>query len=234
MAEDLSRKQKVGAAIAAACLVCAPLTAQFEGFVPKAEPDPIGIPTGCFGERVDQSDLDPSRIYTRSECTDRLRARMAKEYAPQIAACVPELAEPERRNEFAAMIDTSYSAGPVRVCRSPVADSFRAHQWAAGCSSLRSYFTGSVTAQPVRGAMTSRLITSGANKGRYFNQFRGLVRRRAAFADLCSRPELPAPTPPTPADYQRCVTIVPAPIGRSPRHKYDFRGPNAFTDRGIA
>jgi lysozyme len=190
---ELTKKQKTGAAVAAACLVCAPLTAGFEGFVPKAKPDPIGISTGCFGERVDMSDLDPDRIYTRSECTDRLRARLAQEYAPPIAKCLPALTLPERKHEFAAMIDSSYNSGPVAVCNSPMARSFLANQWTAGCNSLRSFYVGSVTKQPTSGAMDSRLITSGKNKGKYFNRYRGLVKRRASFAKLCLTPETPAP-----------------------------------------
>lgn len=179
------------AACLAAAAACAALTAGYEGFVAKAKPDPIGISTGCFGERVDQSDLDPSRIYTRSECTDRLRARLAKEYAPKLLEpkCLPELAAPERKHEFAAMLDTAYNAGPAAICRSPMARQFKINDWAAGCAALRNFYTGSVTARPVKGAMDSRRISSGPNKGKWFNRFRGLVNRRAFFAELCMKPE---------------------------------------------
>lgn len=190
------RRTGAAVAIAAACAVCAPFTGGFEGFVPKAKPDPIGIETGCFGERVDQSDLDPSRIYTRSECTDRLRGRLAREYAPKIIApaCLPQLAAPDRRNEFAAMLDTSYNAGPAAICASPMAAHFRAGDWVGGCSSLKGFYVGSVTKRPAGGALDSRLITSGKNRGKYFNRFRGLVTRRAFFAKLCATPES-APLP---------------------------------------
>jgi lysozyme len=187
--QGLSGKQKTTAAIVAACIVCVPITASFEGFVPKAKPDPIGIETGCFGERVDQSDLDPSRIYTRSECTDRLRARLMKEYAPQIAKCLPQLIPPERRNEFAAMIDASFNGGPGAVCSSAMAQDIRVGQWDAGAQAYKSFRIGSVTVSPVRGAMSVRRITSGPNKGRYFNTFRGLVNRRLTFAKLWVTPE---------------------------------------------
>jgi lysozyme len=185
----ISHKQRAGALILAACVVCAPLTAGREGFIAKAEPDPIGIPTGCYGERVDQSDLDPSKIYTRGECMERLRIRLANDYAPKIAACRPELLEADRRNEFAALIDTSFNAGPVAVCNSPMAANIKAGKWAAACEAIKSFRVGSVTARPVRGAMESRRITSGPNKGKWFNKFRGLVDRRAFFAGFCMKPE---------------------------------------------
>jgi lysozyme len=187
--QALSKKQKVAAAIISACVVCAPITASFEGFVPKARPDPVGILTGCNGERVDQSDLDPSRVYTRSECMDRLRARLAKEYAPKIAACLPQLTVPQRKNEFAAMIDASYNGGPGAVCSSSMAADIKADQWEAARQAYKGFRVGSVTARPVRGAMSVRLIVKGPNKGKYFNTFRGLVSRRAAFAKLWATPE---------------------------------------------
>lgn len=185
----LSKKQKTAAAIVAACVVCAPLTAPREGFVPKAKPDPIGISTGCFGERVDQSDLDPSRIYSRDECMVRLRQRLERDYAPKIAACLPELTAPDRRNEFASLLDTSFNAGPVAVCSSPMAADIHAHQWPAACSAIATFHVGSVTKRPVKGAMDSRLITRGPSRGKWFNRFRGLVDRRAFFAGFCMKPE---------------------------------------------
>jgi lysozyme len=188
-AADVSRKQKAGALILAACVVCAPLTAAREGFVAKAKPDPIGIKTGCYGERVDQSDLDPSRIYSRGECMDRLRKRLAADYAPKIAHCLPQLLSADRRNEFAALIDTSFNAGPGAVCSSPMAADIKAGKWAAACAAIASFRVGSVTARPAKGAMDSRRITSGPNKGKWFNRFRGLVDRRAFFAGFCMRPE---------------------------------------------
>ncbi|MGE5563114.1 MAG: glycoside hydrolase family protein [Bacillota bacterium] len=195
MAEDLSKKQKVSAAIVAACIVCAPVTASFEGFVPKVRPDPVGIPTGCFGERADLpgSDLDPSRIYTRTECAARLRDKLAKAYAPKIAACLPQITAADRRNEFAAMIDASYNGGPGAVCTSTMARDIKVDQWEAARQAYKSFRVGSVTAHPVRGAMSVRRIVRGPNRGKYFNTFRGLVNRRATFANIWATPEGPAP-----------------------------------------
>jgi GH24 family phage-related lysozyme (muramidase) len=184
-----SNRSRMLAACASAAVVCAPLTGQFEGYVPKAKSDPVGIKTGCYGERVDQSDLDPSRIYSRGECMERLRKRLAGEYAPKIAACLPQLVEPNRHNEFVALLDTSFNGGPPAVCRSPMAIAIKADNWAAACDAIRTYRVGSVTARPVKGARAVRLIASGPNKGKYFNTFGGLVDRRAFFASFCMKPE---------------------------------------------
>jgi lysozyme len=198
----------VAAAIAAACLVCVPITARIEHYVPKAKPDPVGILTGCFGERVDMSDLDPSRIYTRSECADRLRKHLEAEYAPKVAACLPQLTAPDRKNEFAAMIDASYNGGPAGVCSSAMARLIKANQWEAARQEYKGFRIGSVTPKPVKGAMAVRLITSGPNKGKYFNTFRGLVNRRAEFAEVWKLPELP---PIVRAQLQVCAPVRPAP-----------------------
>lgn len=186
--QDLSGKQKTAAAIAAACLVCAPLTATFEGFASKMYKDPVGIPTYCYGETENVS-KDPNRIYGKSECMQLLRKRMVEDYAPRIAACLPQLTEPERKHEFAALIDTSYNAGWAAICRSPMAAQVKAGNWPGVCAAIRTYRVGSVTKAPVRGAMSVRKIATGPNKGKYFNTFRGLVTRRNVFADLCLRPE---------------------------------------------
>jgi lysozyme len=196
----------VAAAIAAICLLCAPLTASFEGKSNKPYLDPVKIPTVCYGET--QVEM---RVYSDDECGRMLRRALAKRYAPKILACLPQLAAQDRRNEAVAMLDSSYNAGPAAVCGSPMARQIRAGQWAAACSSLRSFHVGSVTARPLRGAASSRRITSGPNKGKWFNTFRGLVGRRAFFADLCMKPE-PAPMPVIKADFPVCVRVNPGPL----------------------
>ena len=182
--EKAPASPKVAAAIMAACIVCAPLTARFEGKRNKPYLDPVGIPTVCYGET--QVEM---RVYSNDECGRMLRQALAKRYAPKVAQCLPMLTAPERKHEFAAMIDSSYNAGPGAICSSSMARHFRANQWTAGCNALRTFYVGSVTKAPVRGAMSVRRITSGKNKGMYFNTFRGIVDRRAVFADLCLKPE---------------------------------------------
>jgi GH24 family phage-related lysozyme (muramidase) len=205
----------------------------FEGYVPKAKPDPIGIETGCYGERVDQSNLDPSRIYSRDECMARLRKRLAAEYAPKIVNCLPALTAPDRKNEFVALLDTSFNSGPYAICHSPMAASIKANRWPAACAALKTFRVGSVTKRPAKGAMKVRLITSGPDKGKYFNTFRGLVERRAFFSNFCMTAERPAPQI-VKADYPACRIIKLPPLLRSPRGKVDYRPFAPFNDKGIS
>jgi lysozyme len=151
----LSSKQRAGAAIAAACLVAAPLTAAFEGLRTKPYLDPAGIQTVCYGETEREM-----RVYTADECGSLLRQRLAKDYAPKVLACLPQVAD--RKAVFAALIDASYNAGPKAVCNSRMATSIRAGQWRAACDGFSGWY---VTAKGKR--------------------LPGLVRRREAERNLC-------------------------------------------------
>src|SRR5690348_5680605 len=114
-----AKRAGIAAAIAAATLIAAPVAEHFEGYVPKAKPDPAGIPTYCNGET---ENVDPTRIYSKSECSALLRQRMARDYAPKLLACIPSLKD--HPYPFAAALDAAYNAGPVAVCKSPMARAF--------------------------------------------------------------------------------------------------------------
>lgn len=106
----------IAVAIAAAVSAAAPLAQRWEGYSGKAYYDPVHVLTQCYGETVG---VDPSRIYTKDECAVKLRARMARDYAPILANCMPVLvgADWQRHtNVYAALLDASYNAGPQRVC----------------------------------------------------------------------------------------------------------------------
>lgn len=105
------------------------LTQPNEGFKGKVYRDPAGYLTQCYGERQ----VDPSVIYSKDACVVKLRARMARDYAPPIIACVPDFADPRFRTAFGAALDASYNAGPAAVCRSPMARAFNTGNWAEGC-----------------------------------------------------------------------------------------------------
>lgn len=156
-AAELSGKQKAGAIIAAACLVAAPLTAAFEGLRTKPYRDPAGIPTVCYGE----TQL-AMRVYSADECGVMLRQRMARDYAPKVLACLPQLADEHRKPVFAALIDASYNAGPKAVCNSRMAKHIRAGQWQAACNGFVGWY------ETARGKW-----------------YAGLARRRAAEMRLC-------------------------------------------------
>jgi lysozyme len=160
-------KGAVAACIAAACAVATPLIMASEGLRTKPYLDPVKIPTVCYGET--QVEM---RAYSKDECGAMLRKRLAAIYAPKVLACLPQLAAPNRRNEFAALIDSSYNAGPVAVCNSRMAVHIRAGRWTAACSSLEGWYT------------TARDRRTGVRKS-----YPGLVRRRVEAKHLCLRPE---------------------------------------------
>lgn len=155
--DQLSGKQKGGAAIAAALLIAVPLTASFEGLRTRPYKDVTGTPTVCYGDT--QVEM---RVYSADECGKLLRERMARDYAPKVLACLPQLTAPERKPVFAALIDASYNAGPRAVCRSPMAKAIRAGEWTIACYRFVGWYETS--------------------KGKWF---RGLHRRRLAERDLC-------------------------------------------------
>lgn len=158
---------KAPAIIAAAVLVAAPLAAHFEGYIPTAKPDPVGIPTYCYGE-TELLKYDPAHIYSKSECMALLRARMKRDYAPKIAACIPEIVSWQRVNAFGALIDASYNAGWQGVCKSQIATEARRGQLQRACRGLASWY------------ITARDRRSGVRK-----TLPGLVSRRAAEMALC-------------------------------------------------
>lgn len=154
---------KAPAAIAAAVLIAAPLTAAYEGLRTKPYKDPAGIPTVCYGETE-----RAMRDYTPDECAVLLRARQASDYAPAVLQCVPGLAEPIRVNAFAASIDAAYNAGFAAFCRSPMARKFNAGDWAGGCAEFSNwYVTARVNGKP--------------------KVLPGLLKRRAAERALCAK-----------------------------------------------
>jgi lysozyme len=152
-----SKRQK---AIAAAVLLAAPITASFEGLRTKPYLDPANIPTVCYGE----TEL-AMRVYSADECGQMLRARLAKDYAPHILDCLPQVAD--RPKVFAALLDASYNAGWAAVCKSRMVDAFRSGN--DGCALFEGWYV------TTRNRKTGVRVT-----------LPGLVRRRKAEAALCS------------------------------------------------
>ena len=128
------RKRLVGPALTALLVSVAtsvtPITQGFEGFEAKAARDPVGILTYCYGETAN---VDPSLIYSKSQCATKLRARMQKTFEPAILKCVPDFANPRNRRAFESSTDSSYNTGPSGFCRSRIAWDFNHGRWADGC-----------------------------------------------------------------------------------------------------
>jgi lysozyme len=173
-------KGQLAACIAAACAVAAPIAAKWEGYSPKVYRDPANIQTYCFGET---EHVDPSRIYSKDECATLLRQRMARDYAPHIAACLPEIAP--NRFIFGALLDSSYNAGWAGVCTSPMAALIKVGQLAKACNAMPHWY---VTAR-YRGA--ARPAAAMQKAGWYWTgsswrkKFQGLVNRRNDEKAVC-------------------------------------------------
>jgi len=127
-------------AVAATALATANLTTKWEGYLPRVYLDPAGIPTFCYGE-TQKIEKDPTWVYSKDYCAQRLRERMKKDYAPKLAQCLPELLYDNRLNISAALLDASYNAGWKAVCNSPMARYVKAGQWKAACNSLEGWYT---------------------------------------------------------------------------------------------
>lgn len=172
------------ACIAAACAVAAPLAMRWEGYVNHVYRDPANIPTYCYGETENIS-KDPGRIYAKTECAELLRARMAKDYAPHILQCIPQLADSKRKEVFGALIDASYNAGWQGVCRSPMRANILAGRWTDACKSLATYYT---TARYRGKPMSAAIMTK---KGWHWDGkawrkvMPGLVNRRKDETKIC-------------------------------------------------
>lgn len=147
MADPIERPRGSGGKVAAGAGVAviiaglvaaaAPLATKWEGYRGKAYLDPAHILTQCYGET---EGVDPSRIYSKDECAAKLRKRMAKDYAPALLACLPELMDPKRQFVGGALLDASYNAGPAAVCKSPMAAEIRAGNWRQACDRLPGWY----------------------------------------------------------------------------------------------
>lgn len=183
MAQDNNDKKKltggqqtaIGACIAAACLIAAPLAEKWEGYAPKVYKDPANISTWCYGETLVKLSNDPTFIYSKDQCAVLLRQREARDYAPKILACLPQLQDPKRRYVFGALIDASYNAGPVAVCKSPMAIQIRADHWLSACSALPSWY------------VHAQKRVNGKRVGAPF-LVKGLINRRTDEKKVCLTP----------------------------------------------
>lgn len=160
-----NKKATTGAIIALAVLVAAPFAARWEGYRSTAYYDPAHILTVCYGET---EHIDPAKIYSKDECVTKLRKRMAEDYAPRIASCLPEVADERRVKVFAALLDASYNAGWSAVCNSRMKRSIRAGDWAGACDGFYGWYTTALDRR------TGKRVA-----------LRGLVLRRRGEAGLC-------------------------------------------------
>jgi len=173
-------KGQLAACIAAACAVAAPIAARWEGFSPKVYRDPANIATYCYGET---ENVDPARIYSKDECAVLLRERMARDYAPRIAACLPAVAP--NRFIFGALLDASYNAGWQGVCQSPAARLIKGGELAKACNTLPIWYVTGRWRGPVRSPEKMRAAGWRWTGTAWRKTFPGLVSRRKDEKTVC-------------------------------------------------
>lgn len=131
--------------------------ADFEGYVPEAYQDPVGIWTKCWG---DTRDVIPNATYTFEECAKSINDH-ALELAQPIMRCVPSLnTQPSKVK--AAAVSMAYNIGSGAFCKSSVARYFNAGEWERGCIRMAEIYKTA--------------------KGK---ELPGLVRRRALESAMC-------------------------------------------------
>lgn len=119
---------RAGTILAAAAMV-AGLTAASEGLVRVARPDPVGIPTACYGHT---GGVTNGRAYSDDECLSLLVQDLAK-HGAAIDRCLPAATPLPAR---AAFTDFAFNAGPAAFCGSSMARKAQAHDLAGACAEL--------------------------------------------------------------------------------------------------
>ena len=127
---------------------------QFEGYVPEAYQDPVGIWTKCFG---DTTNVTPGTKYTFEECARSLNTHLAETSAP-VMRCVPDLAR-QHPKVIVAMLDMAYNIGPTAFCRSSVARFANAGEWTAACKRISEIYK-TAKGVPLRGLVVRRTAES--------------------------------------------------------------------------
>ena len=133
--------------------------AEFEGYVPQAYQDPVGIWTKCWG---DTYDVTPGATYTFDQCVRSLN-RQVLAHAKPVMECVPEL---EHQDDLvkAAFVSMAYNIGTNGFCKSSVARKANAGDWRGACERIAEiYKTAGGKEQP------------------------GLVKRRKHESEMCLR-----------------------------------------------
>lgn len=133
--------------------------ADFEGYVPEAYQDPVGIWTKCWG---DTYDVTPGATYTFDECVRSLNKQVLR-HAKPVMECVPELGQ---RDDLviASMVSMAYNIGTNGFCKSSVARKANAGDWRGACERIGQIYK-----------------TAGGKPSK------GLEKRRGIESDMCLR-----------------------------------------------
>ena len=138
---------------------------QFEGYVPEAYQDPVGIWTRCYG---DTTDVTPGEKYSAEECARSLNEHLIETSRP-VMRCVPSLAK-QHPKIIVAMLDMAYNIGPTAFCRSSVARYANAGDWASACRRIAEIYTTargvSLRGLVIRRNAESLMCLEGVKEGR--------------------------------------------------------------------
>ena len=138
---------------------------QFEGYVPEAYQDPVGIWTRCYG---DTTNVTPGATYSAEECARSLNDHLVETSRP-IMRCVPSLAQ-QHPKVIVAVLDMAYNIGPTAFCKSSVARYANAGDWAAACRRISEIYTTakgvSLRGLVVRRNAESQMCLEGLKEGR--------------------------------------------------------------------
>jgi len=104
---------------------------QYEGYVPEAYRDPVGIWTKCYG---DTTHVTPGAKYSAEECAKSLNDHFIETSEP-VMRCVPDLAH-QNPKIIVAFLDMAYNIGPTAFCHSSIAKYANAGEWAAACTRM--------------------------------------------------------------------------------------------------
>lgn len=124
----------------------------FEGFVPVAAPDPIGVPTVCYGETIGVK--YDGIAHSEAECRQMLAARLP-EYAAGMEKCIRDVAAvPDKSYE--AFVSFTYNVGIGAFCGSTLVKRLNSDDLQGACNELpRWVYAGG---KKLPGLMTRRAI----------------------------------------------------------------------------
>lgn len=129
-AKPTTPKRGVGGIAAAVLVLCGGLIAGHEGLVLKTYPDPVGIPTACYGHTGPE--LQYGQTYTKGECDALLDADIVVANAA-VHRCIRV---PMFVHQEAALTSFAFNAGGTALCSSTLARKANAGDWRGACAEL--------------------------------------------------------------------------------------------------
>lgn len=152
-------KRGAGGIAAAVLALCGVLVAGHEGLVLETYPDPVGIPTACYGHTGPE--LAYGQHFTKGECDALLNADIVVANAA-VHRCIRV---PMAVHEEAALTSFAFNAGGTALCASTLARKANAGDWRGACAELDRWVF--------------------ATKAGVRVKLNGLVKRRAAERAMC-------------------------------------------------